>query len=699
MKVCISAIAGLFVSVCMSQVVSANDPELTLSVNFNDKRYHIGDWVESEVTVSNPCTIDMKDITLECLLPHQLVSADTPSLTGDKHELMIPSLSTGESRSITFSCRAIEAGRGRIYYKLSAGNFEVQQSYDISIAGTGWYGGDCHTHTNLSDGTGTVRQNVESSYAKGMSFLYTLDHNDTRSHIDSERITAESGGDFIAITGVEVDNLEGHGGCFQVPYNIPGGSYLFFTYPVYEGFFEVITKGATEPIRIPYRDTNLDASYAYFAAVFGDREYELVWVPGHGRPQDFTGWDLTGKIALISRGTNEFVEKIANAKKAGAVAAVIYDARTGVFNMPLSEGLYGVSITKADGERLTGLTESTGGTIGVIKFSAADLPPKPSQRGAKTWQDMIDETIAGGGFFMPVHPADPTYPFLNVYTIRNHVGLEVWNGANGINASNIRARKYWDELNARGEYKYVGLSNTDSHTAEGTAITFNMCKLDSLTIDNINNVLKTGATYGTNGPQLRFDIDGISMGETLKIKADKRNVRVNINAFDDLHPLVKIDLYRLKVTGETEDTKETVKSWDLTGQPVFIWSESFDMNVSPGEFYRMEIQSEKAAVGDVAGFACSNPVWIEKTNDAANHTGITNIKLNYSGAKLLQTKAGNYFIRCNDPKRLHAGQLKVTAVQGALVANTYDAFERVFQITVTSPDGANNRRLKIFVIN
>jgi len=64
MKVCISAIAGLFVSVCMSQVVS-----------------------------------------------------DTPSLTGDRHEWMISSLSVGESWSVTFSCIAIEAGRGRIYYK------------------------------------------------------------------------------------------------------------------------------------------------------------------------------------------------------------------------------------------------------------------------------------------------------------------------------------------------------------------------------------------------------------------------------------------------------------------------------------------------------------------------------------------------------------------------------------------------------
>ena len=687
----VSTLSVIFVVLLFVPLISsANDTKLTLSVRFNDSLYHVGDLAETTVTVSNFCTVDVKNITLEIQLPHQLVSAD-------KHERTIPLLAAGESQNMTFSCRAIEAGRGRIYYKLTADNFKSQQSSDISIAGAGWYGGDCHTHTNLSDGTGTVQQNVESSYAKGMSFLYTLDHNDTRSHIDSERMTAESGGDFIAITGIEVDNLEGHGGCYQVPYNIPGGSYLFFTYPVYEGYFEVKTKDAT--IRIPYRDTNLDASYAYFAAVFGDKDYELVWVPGHGRLQDFTGWDLTGKIALISRGTNEFVEKIENAKKAGAVAAVIYDARTGIFNMPLSEGLFGVSITKADGEKLVGLTKSTGGTIGIVNFSTVELPPKPAQRNAKTWQDMIDETIADGGFFMPVHPADPTYPFLNVYTIQNHAGLEVWNGANGINASNVHARKYWDELNARGEHKYVGLSNTDSHTADGTAITYNMCYLDDLTVDNINNALKTGTAYGANGPQLRFDINGISMGGVLQIKEAKKSVRVNIKAFDDLYPLTKIVLYRLNVTGKTEDTKKTVKSWDLTGQSVFDWTADFEMTVAPGEFYRIEIQSKKAAVGDVTGFACSNPVWIEKTDNAGNHTGIKHIKLNCADAQLMQTKAGNYYIRCNQPERLNVSRLKVATVRGARVASTYDAIEKVFHITVTSPEGTNSRRLNIFVIH
>ncbi len=53
--------------------------------------------------------------------------------------------------------------------------------------------------------------------------------------------------------------------------------------------------------------------------------YDVVAVPGLGEAKDFTGLDVNGKVALISRGTIAFVEKIANAKKAGAVAAIIHN--------------------------------------------------------------------------------------------------------------------------------------------------------------------------------------------------------------------------------------------------------------------------------------------------------------------------------------------------------------------------------------
>ncbi|HFI0237949.1 TPA: S8 family serine peptidase [Streptococcus suis] len=54
------------------------------------------------------------------------------------------------------------------------------------------------------------------------------------------------------------------------------------------------------------------------------KEYEYVFV-GIGNPEDFQGKDLNGKVALIQRGTISFDAKIAEAKKNGAVGAVIFN--------------------------------------------------------------------------------------------------------------------------------------------------------------------------------------------------------------------------------------------------------------------------------------------------------------------------------------------------------------------------------------
>ncbi|HFI0622458.1 TPA: S8 family serine peptidase [Streptococcus suis] len=54
------------------------------------------------------------------------------------------------------------------------------------------------------------------------------------------------------------------------------------------------------------------------------QEYDYVFV-GIGNPEDFQGKDLNGKVALIQRGTISFDAKIAEAKKNGAVGAVIFN--------------------------------------------------------------------------------------------------------------------------------------------------------------------------------------------------------------------------------------------------------------------------------------------------------------------------------------------------------------------------------------
>ncbi|NQN57132.1 S8 family serine peptidase [Streptococcus suis] len=64
------------------------------------------------------------------------------------------------------------------------------------------------------------------------------------------------------------------------------------------------------------------------------KEYEYVYA-GIGQASDFDGLDLTGKLALIKRGTITFSEKIANATATGAVGVVIFNSRPGEANVSM----------------------------------------------------------------------------------------------------------------------------------------------------------------------------------------------------------------------------------------------------------------------------------------------------------------------------------------------------------------------------
>lgn len=87
---------------------------------------------------------------------------------------------------------------------------------------------------------------------------------------------------------------------------------------------------------------------------------------GFGGTADFSGLDLAGKIALIRRGGLEndsvltFTQKEANAKAAGAMAAIVYDNVEGdLVSMATSHEIPIVSISKADGEWLLSLENKT----------------------------------------------------------------------------------------------------------------------------------------------------------------------------------------------------------------------------------------------------------------------------------------------------------------------------------------------------
>ena len=121
----------------------------------------------------------------------------------------------------------------------------------------------------------------------------------------------------------------------------------------------------------------------FFADILKDGqtslEIEYVVIPGVGRPVDYTGLDMTGKIALVRRGSTTFEEKATAAQKAGAAGVIIYNNVAGDIKMNAGKTTIPLcSISQDDGERLA----AQGG--GKLKI-AADQKSGPFMSDFSSW--------------------------------------------------------------------------------------------------------------------------------------------------------------------------------------------------------------------------------------------------------------------------------------------------------------------------
>ncbi len=108
-------------------------------------------------------------------------------------------------------------------------------------------------------------------------------------------------------------------------------------------------------------------------------EIEYVVIPGSGRAVDYTGLDMTGKIALVRRGSTTFEEKANAAQKAGAAGIIIYNNVAGDIKMNAGTTTIPIcSISQDDGERLAA---QGGGTLKI----AADQKSGPFISDFSSW--------------------------------------------------------------------------------------------------------------------------------------------------------------------------------------------------------------------------------------------------------------------------------------------------------------------------
>ncbi len=164
----------------------------------------------------------------------------------------------------------------------------------------------------------------------------------------------------------------------------------------YEGVLSVASISGTETPYLLYNDTiiyfdesNTGASEEndFCATLLGDKEemeIEYVIIPGVGRTADYTGLDVTGKIALVRRGDNTFEEKAIIAQSQGAAGILVYNNVSGEIKMNVGDAtLATCSISQDDGEMLVAagggkLKISTKQTSGPFISDFSSWGPTPS---------------------------------------------------------------------------------------------------------------------------------------------------------------------------------------------------------------------------------------------------------------------------------------------------------------------------------
>ncbi len=267
--------------------------------------------------------------------------------------------------------------------------------------------------------------------------------------------------------------------------------------------------------------------------------------------------------------------------------------------------------------------------------------------GAYDWQASINEIIAANGLYYLAHPFDVSYPFEDAYDWTGYTGIEVWNG--GVHASHPSSQaafKLWDQVNIRGEKHYLGIAGTDSHNAQKVGDLGVKGILPSLSGGDVLDLLRNGAFYGTNGPELRFNVNGGDMGSTVML-SEQGKVTIELEAFSEHGNLTSVKVLGYPITGDMNNydaAAAVIFEKDLTSLETNWYCTSLETLAQTDMFYRLEVKSEKSIPGSTengpevgTGFAFSNPVWV-KMGDESTSRNIESIK--YGGQEVTVRQDG-----------------------------------------------------------
>ena len=292
-------------------------------------------------------------------------------------------------------------------------------------------------------------------------------------------------------------------------------------------------------------------------------EYQVVLVPGLGAPEDFEGLDLTGKVALIQRGSLSFMEKHQNAEAAGAIATLVYNNTTGEFGMDMTGTTCrtpAAAITMADAAYLIAALEKDPEL--VITF-----PQKLDGFPTDLAYTMSDFSSVGPAPDLTLAP-DITAPGGNIYSTVNNGQYGLMSGtsmaAPNIAGMTALVMQYVKETFPEGtDYRMVAqnlLMSTATPLSYNESIAYSP-RSQGAGLGNVFNAVTTGAYLSVPGA----DAVKADLGD------DENRTGAYSFSFDIVNFSDAAAYYRMNTTAQTEDYLELAAGlYFMSGTPRFL---------------------------------------------------------------------------------------------------------------------------------
>ncbi|CAH1201109.1 S8 family serine peptidase [Paenibacillus sp. JJ-223] len=362
-------------------------------------------------------------------------------------------------------------------------------------------------------------------------------------------------------------------------------------------------------------------------------KYELVYT-GLGKPTDFEGKEINGKIALIQRGELAFVEKIANAKAAGAVAVIVFNNIPGPIGVSLGddfEFIPALSMSKEDGEAIKAQLDA--GLKVEVSFSdfVKDMAPgdevySSSSRGpAKVTLDIKPDVVAPGTSILSTIPAygkdEPGADYTQAYGRKTGTSMATPHVA-GLTALLIEKHPDWTPF----DIKAALMNNTKI--------------LDTASYDVFDQGAGRVQAVEAFDPEAFVKVMDVTKYTVSGEEIEKENITGSINFGNFLSTDEKTASKTIKVQalkGEGGDYAVSVNpTRTVNGVSVSVDKASFTLNGEEEVQVTITVPKGVTTVGEAQGY-----LQFSHGTKTYSVPYVAHFNLTQSGVKYIETKYGN----------------------------------------------------------